>query len=150
MWKEKLAKIVEEKKSYDEEINSGANNEELQIFSLEVKNTFHFDLLKEYIEMLKVFNGLEFNGFILYGIDEKFIKTKINQHINGFIDNNQIWYENDYMKNYIFLGESNISWYVLDIKTKNFLELDNSSGSLIKKYKNFEELLNKFFTDALE
>ena len=70
MWKIKLEEIIEEKKLYGEQINSGAREEELAEFKLCVKEELQKDLPTEYIDVLKLVNGLEFNGFILYGIDE--------------------------------------------------------------------------------
>ncbi len=141
MWKEKLNEIIEEKELYQEKINSGASIDGLQTFLAEVKKAFHFELPQEYIDMLKTFNGLEFNGLILYGIDEQFAKNKINQHINGFIENNQAWYENEWQKKYIFFGDGNISWYVLDIEKNKFQELDKPSGELVQEFETFPEML---------
>ena len=54
------------------------------------------------------------------------------------------------MKSYIFLGESNISWYVLDIGKNKFQELDNPSGTTVKEFSSFEEMLEKILSDSLE
>ena len=84
MWKEKLQKIVEEMKLYDEEINAGATMEEIQLFLEKSKTELKVDVQQ-------------------------------NQSINGMIENNKIWYENEWQKKYLFLGESDISWYVYDL-----------------------------------
>lgn len=149
MWTDKLSEIVEEKKSYAEKINSGASSEEVERFLAEVKHAFHFDLPKEYIEMLKVFDGLEFNGVIIYGIDEQFVKTTINQHINGFIDNNQIWYENKEQKKYIFFADRDISWFCLDAERNIFVELDKSSGDLQQEFASFSDMLEYVLEQSL-
>ena len=47
-------------------------------------------------------NGIEYNGFILYGVDEPLLKESPNQHINGLIDCNKVWYENEWQKQYLF------------------------------------------------
>ena len=49
------------------------------------------------------------NGFILYGADEPLLKKEPNQHVNGLIDCNKVWHENEWQKQYLFLGESSIS-----------------------------------------
>ena len=124
MWNIKLKEIIEEKNLYGEQVNTGAREAELAKFKKNVKEELQKVLPSEYINVLKIINGLEFNGFILYGIDEVFLENKPNQHINGLISFNQIWYEDEDQKKYLFLGESNISWYVYDTNKEQYTELD--------------------------
>lgn len=107
------------------------------------------DLPTEYGDFLKKVNGLEFNGFILYGIDDVFLEKKTNQHINGLISFNQIWYENEDQKKYLFLGESNISWYVYDTNNERYIELDNPSGREMVVFKELDKMLEKILSDSL-
>ncbi|WP_278321670.1 YrhA family protein [Clostridium massiliamazoniense] len=67
----------------------------------------------------------------------------------GSVDSNQIWYENEEQKKYLFLGESNISWYVYEYKNKCFNELDNPSGRESNKFNSFYEMFNKILIDAV-
>ena len=48
-----------------------------------------------------------------------------------------------------FLGEGSISWYVYDLNTKRYCELDNPSGELGEEFDDFEQMLNKMFGDAM-
>lgn len=107
------------------------------------------DLPSEYVNILKVVNGIEFNGFILYGIDERLLEKKHNQPINGLIEYNKIWHENEWQKQFFFLGESNISWYAYDFITSKYCELDNPSGREIQIFSNLECMVEKLISDAL-
>ncbi|KAA0944295.1 SMI1/KNR4 family protein [Sporosarcina sp. ANT_H38] len=149
MWNIKLEEIIEEKNLYGEQVNTGASEVELAKFMKNVKEELQKDLPSEYNNVLKAINGLEFNGFILYGIDEVLLEKKPNQHINGLISFNQIWYENEDQKKYLFLGESNISWYVYDTNKEQYIELDNPSGREMVEFKKFDEMLEKILSDSL-
>ncbi|GIO23683.1 YrhA family protein [Oceanobacillus sp. J11TS1] len=149
MWQSKLNEIKREKKLYEEEINIGAVEKEISDFEKKVLEEFKCKLPEDYKDVLRIINGIEFNGFILYGIDEEILKDKPNQQINGFLELNHIWHENVEQKKYLFLGESNISWYVYDLKSRKFLELDNPSGEKIGVFKNFNELFTNLLEDAL-
>lgn len=149
MWNIKLEEIIEEKNLYGEQVNTGASEVELAKFKKNVKEELQKDLPSEYINVLKIINGLEFNGFILYGIDEVLVENNPNQHINGLISLNQIWYENEDQKKYLFLGESNISWYVYDINKEQYIELDNPSGREMVEFEKFDEMLEKILSDSL-
>ena len=69
--------------------------------------------------------------------------------IHGIMEMNSIWYENENQKSYLFLGESNISWYVYKIDTCEYFELDNPSGSVLEKYNSFEEMFNHMLEESL-
>lgn len=49
-----------------------------------------------------------------------------------------------------FLGESNISWYVYDLTSHKYIELDNPSGNRVEIFDNIETMVEKILTDALE
>lgn len=123
MWEDNLKKVIDEKKIYGEEVNSGAYKEEIDRLMEEANKKLKVEIPKEYLDILSKINGIEFNGFILYGIDEYLLEHKINQSIYGLVDSNEIWYENEEQKKYLFLGESNISWYVYEYKHTCFIEL---------------------------
>jgi len=150
MWKDKLQEIIQEKKIYGEKVNIGANEEEIEIFSKEAMNEIKVDLPNEYIKILRFINGIEFNGFILYGIDQHLLNKQQNQRINGLIEYNKIWYENEWQKKYLFIGESNISWYVYDLTERRYVELDNPSGRENEVFSSLECMLEKILSDALE
>lgn len=149
MWKESLEKIIQEEKEYGDEINSGISEEEVRLFIKEVKDELNITLPEDYIKILGVVNGIEFNGTILYGVDEHILKNEPNQEVNGLIDCNKVWYENEWQKQYIFLGEGDISWYVYDLKSKKYCELDNPSGEVSEEFSDFEEMLDKMLENSL-
>ena len=149
MWKDKLQEIVQEKNLYGEKINAGASEEEIRLFLKAIKDELKVDLPNEYVKFLEVVNGIEFNGFILYGIDQRLLDAQQNQSINGLIEYNKIWYENEWQKQYIFLGESNISWYVYDLAEYKYCELDNPSGRKTEVFNGLVCLIEKILSDAL-
>ena len=149
MWKDKLQEIIQEKKIYGEKVNIGATEEEIGMFFKEVKAELNVDLPNDYANILKLVNGLEFNGFILYGIDQILLSKQPNQSINGLIEYNKIWYENEWQKKYIFIGESNISWYVYDFAECKYAELDNPSGRENEVFSSLEDMVEKILSDAL-
>ena len=135
MWKDKLQEIIQEKKIYGEKVNIGATEDEIEIFFKEAKIELNVDL--------------QFNGFILYGIDQNLLSKQPNQSINGLIEYNKIWYENECQKKYIFIGESNISWYVYDFTECKYVELDNPSGRENEVFSSLEYMVEKILSDAL-
>lgn len=149
MWKEKLMEISKIEQKYGEVINKGASEEELEIFIPTVRKELGIDLPTEYIEVLKVINGLEFDGYILYGIDMELLKDEPERNINGLIQNNKDWYENEWNKKYLFIGDSSMSWYVYDIDAQQYCELDNPSGEEMEVFNSIEDMLYKLLCEAI-
>ena len=149
MWKDKLEDIKTEKQRYNERLNVGATEDELRLFSVELNKVLGIEIPHEYETFLCLINGFEFNGFILYGIDSYITNRTSNQSITGLLESNQILYDNPDQKKYIFLGESNISWYVFNVDDNNYMIIDNPSGSVISIFENLPQLLETIFTDVL-
>ena len=68
---------------------------------------------------------------------------------SGLIEQNEIWYEVESQRAYLFLGESNISWYVYEIATGRYMELDNPSGQEMTAFGSCTEMLEKLLDDCL-
>ncbi|TGA96122.1 SMI1 / KNR4 family protein [Sporolactobacillus shoreae] len=105
-----------------------------------IKNDLWFS---EYEDFLKLRNGLDFDGFIIYC-------TNPEDENNDFIIANSVW-RNEYKENgnYLFFGESGISWFVFDITLERFVELDKPSGDFIKSYDSFNHMLINILKRAI-
>ncbi|MDQ0268661.1 hypothetical protein J2S17_000530 [Cytobacillus purgationiresistens] len=102
------------------------------------------ELPNSYIELLKKINGLDFNGLVIYGVDGVLLDNE--EEVQGLIETNEIWHENDWQKQYIFFGDSDTAWYCYDLKESIYVEIDKPSGTLIQSFDNFDSMLS----DALE
>lgn len=78
------------------------------------------ELSNQYIAILERVNGVEWNGFVLYGVDSVFLSDSAEQNHNGLIEKNEIWDEvlgkAEAQKSYIFYGDSSISWFACELK----------------------------------
>ena len=149
MWKEQLEIVKKTMARFHDSVYDGATEKEIKLLCDNLKKRLDMEIPDEYIDLLRKMDGFEFNGFILYGVDEEYTEDVVKQeYINGLIDRNEIWHENEWEERYLFLGESSISWYVYDLDKKRYLELDNPSGEVCKYYKDFDEMLTVIFTDC--
>lgn len=149
MWQDKLEEIRRVSAKFGDTLNEGISDKESEVLLSSVEEELQVSLPEAYIVFLKLINGLEFNGFILYGADKELLEKTSNQRINGLIDNNKVWYDNEWEKEYLFLGDSSISWYVYEAENGSYLELDKPSGDEILEFSCFDEMLEKILTDAL-
>lgn len=150
MWKDAIKDVEKVISLFNKEINEGATKKEIDVVCKNAKKDLGMEVPSEYIDFLKEVNGFEFNGFILYNVDEELLEKRPKQKcINGLIDSNKVWYENEWDEQYFFLGESSMSWFVYDIKKEKYAELDNPSGEVSKYYEDFDSMLVEIFEASI-
>ncbi|MDM5434366.1 YrhA family protein [Bacillus hominis] len=149
MWKNLILEIEKIEKSFNDNLNTPATDSEVQKLREHAKEKFNVDLPSEYEEFLKTVNGLDFNGLVLYGVDSPLLETEKDEQICDFIETNEIWYENEFQKEYLFLGDSNIAWFCKNLSDGTYLELDKPSGTVMKTYNDFNTMLEEVLKSAL-
>ncbi|GAB6448576.1 YrhA family protein [Bacillus luti] len=143
MWKNLILEIEKIEKSFNDKLNTPVTDSEVQKLRERMKESFNVDLPSEYEEFLKTVNGLDFNGLVLYGVDSYLLDTERDESICGLIETNEIWYENEFQKEYLFFGDSNIAWFCKSLSDGTYLELDKPSGTVMNTYNDFNTMLEE-------
>ncbi|KXY32998.1 SMI1 / KNR4 family protein [Bacillus cereus] len=149
MWKNLVLEIEKIEKSFNDKLNTPTTDTEIQRLREHAKEKINIDLPREYVEFLKTVNGLDFNGLVLYGVDSSLLETEKDEQICGFIETNEIWYENEFQKEYLFFGDSNIAWFCKNLSDSTYLELDKPSGTVMNTYNDFNTMLEEALKTAL-
>jgi hypothetical protein len=142
-WKESLLIIKHIEEKYGNSLSKPATEE--QIINLQdlTKKKFNLLIPNQYIEFLREVNGLDFNGLVIYGVDSDLIGNDdhTDHQSNGFIESNEIWHENEWQSEKMFFGDSDIAWYIFDLQSQVYQELDKPSGTVMKTYTDFSNML---------
>ncbi|QHM88697.1 hypothetical protein DXY21_02771 [Bacillus velezensis] len=147
MWVNLLEEIRKTEAKYGDELNSPVTDKELSNFDEVVLGKLPINEISSgYKKFLQTVNGLDFNGLVIYGLDEVFLEEENDEEVHGFIATNKQWHENDEQKKYLFFGDSDTAWYCLDVIENAYLELDKPSGTLMNKFNDFNAML----ADALK
>jgi len=149
-WKDLLIEIEKIDKKYGSSLRNPASDTEIITMNHNIQQKLgNIILPKSYIELLKIINGLDFNGLVIYGVDEVLLDKEVDENIHGFIETNELWYENYWQKQYIFFGDSDTAWYCYDLKESVYVELDKPSGTLIQSFESFDSMLSDAFETIL-
>ncbi|ASU98656.1 YrhA family protein [Bacillus subtilis] len=147
MWVNLLEEIRKTEAKYGDELNSTVTDQEIRNFEEAVLGKFLVkEIPLEYKKFLQTVNGLDFNGLVIYGLDQELLRKENDEEVYGFIETNEQWHENDEQKKYLFFGDSDTAWYCLDVIQNEYLELDKPSGTLMNKFNDFNAML----ADALK
>ncbi|MDM5268258.1 SMI1/KNR4 family protein [Bacillus wiedmannii] len=131
-------------------MNLPTNEKELSRFRKSVVEKFGEDVLpQQYYEFLQTVNGIEFNGLIIYGIDQSFLDFKPINQVDSFFDANEIWESIKDEEELIFFGDSDIAWYCYNVSKKEFVELDKPSGEHMETFCDFDTMLKSALSAAL-
>lgn len=144
-----IEEIRKRKSKYNQKLNEAATDNELKKFNIESQKSLGYFFPDDYLMTLKIINGLEYNGSILYGVDESLLEIESNQRITGAIHTNLEWYELEENRSYIFLGEDELSWYVMDKEGGNYRIMSKPSGDYLAEYNAFSGLLDKMLEESL-
>jgi hypothetical protein len=137
MFSKYLSKIAEIEKKFGDELNPPATPKEIQYLKNKVENIFGAVLPDQYVEFLSKVNGLHFDGLNIYGVDTSLLENNYSSAAHGFIEFNEVWYEVEDLKQYLFFGDSDISWYCLKLAEGSYQILDKPSGTIIETYPDF-------------
>ncbi|KFN04740.1 SMI1/KNR4 family protein [Bacillus clarus] len=149
MWKDTLLEVEETMKSFNLKLNKPAKDTEVQKLREHIKESFNIDLPNDYEEFLRTVNGFEFDGLIIYGVDSSLLETERDETVYGLLENNKIWYENEWQKEYLFLGDSDIAWFCKKLSEGTYLELDKPSGTVMETYNDFNTMLEEALKTTL-
>ncbi|MED4014646.1 YrhA family protein [Sutcliffiella cohnii] len=141
MWRNLIVDIENELSEYGFALRKPASNHEIKELQEKVNLKFSgFTLPDEYKHFLMIVNGLDFNGLVIYGVDNNLLETEIEEVIPGFIESNAIWYENEWLKQFVFFGDSDIALYCYDLDQKVYLELDKPSCTIMNTFHDFNSM----------
>ncbi|PEO56417.1 YrhA family protein [Bacillus wiedmannii] len=150
MWREKIRHISKIREKRNRKLNLPINEKELSKFRKSVVEKFGEDVLpQQYYEFLQTVNGIEFNGLIIYGIDQSFLDFKPINQVDSFFDANEIWESIKDEDELIFFGDSDIAWYCYNVSKKKFVELDKPSGEHMETFCDFDTMLKSALSAAL-
>ena len=135
--------IAEERRKY---VIDMLNN----LHRMAVQDALGAELPAEYADFLRTVNGVLFNGYTVCGIDRHLLSEAPVQPVTGLLENNQVWHENEWMKQFLFIGDSDISWYVFDAAHGKYCELDKPSGCCVTCFCSFADMLETILRNSLK
>lgn len=135
-----IRKIKKDRNAFNLSIPQGLDNKDVDSFRIKFKEYFKTSLDDGYLEFLKICNGLEENGVIIYSSND----FDVNNVLYGIFENNEVWYDQDKEnRRYIFFAESGQYTFVFNKTEMNFELLDRYSGDVVEVFDSFNKMLER-------
>lgn len=136
---EKLVnKIRKERLDYNLSIPEALGEEKIINFKLRYKDYFKIDAPEGYLYFLKLCDGLDENGFVIYSA----IDIELNGVTYGIIENNKQWHEIDEENaDYIYFGTSGHDLFIYNKVEQKFELRDRYCGEVLEEYTSIEDML---------
>jgi len=141
-----LGGITAEKESYGMKMQPPCAEADITRLQREVKKKLHAELPPEFTSFLRLTDGLDYDGLVIFGHKTQPIAGCEKRALDGVVEANRRLRDNEELKAFLVLGESEDSLYAFDPKAARFVTLDNGSLERGTAFKTFGEL----FLDAMQ
>lgn len=143
--KDLVSRIEKIELKYSQEIPKPIVNSTVQNFKDNFLKNFKTESDKDFIEFLKLSDGIEFNGYTIYSSHDH----TINGVEYGIFENNETWVDINPDMKYIYFGESDLDLYAYNKINKKYVVLDRYSSDVYESFDNFESLLEHILEKML-
>ncbi|WP_256379758.1 YrhA family protein [Butyrivibrio sp. WCD2001] len=141
--------MKEELSRWGDEINPPATEEGIKRLAEETKKRFQVEIPSEHIDFLKEMDGLEYNGCMIYGVDEELLEEIPDRTVYGLLEYNDMRSQGDKEKRLSF-AESETLLYIYSFEDKSYYQLDNFLYKKLKKYNSYAEMIKDIIKKCIE
>jgi len=102
------------------------------------------DVAAEYIDFLRISNGVAWNGLHIYASETGPLagyEDRIDRYIDGFVDANLEWREYEPHKDYLYFADSSISLYAYNLVEARYEIQDQCSMDVVEVLPSFDHLI---------
>jgi hypothetical protein len=99
------------------------------------------ELPDEYAAFLRTQDGLNHNGLCIYASETAPVVGATNATIEGVVEANLAWRDDEHLAAYLVFGEGNMDLYVRHLPTGAYQVIDRVPGYFIEAHASFSQLL---------
>src|SRR5215212_4390572 len=141
MYRQLLAEVGAVKARYGERSQPPCTDERLAQLRRRVREELGAELPGEYAAFLRAQDGLNHNGLFIYASETAPVVGSTHATIQGIVEANLGWRDDERFLEYLALGEGNMDVYVRHVPTGEYHVVDRVPGNLIERYCSFDQLI---------
>jgi hypothetical protein len=149
MYRNLLNRVTEEQRQFRCEPQPPCTEAQLEQLAERAMAELATELPAEYREFLRLTNGLDWNGVVIFASERTPITSYPDRFIYGFVEMNLIFREADDSRFLVF-GSDGMDVYTYDQSTSAYEIHDQVSRDLIDTVPSFDALITKALTRCLQ
>jgi hypothetical protein len=141
MYEEHLQRVAARLARWGDKLQPPCSEEAIVELKRKSRITLSTDVPEGYIEFLRMTDGLEWDGLMIYASATSPIVGHQDKTIEGFVEANDLWRSYKPHRKYLFFGESGTSLYALNLVGGRFELQDRATGTVFETWRTFDELI---------
>jgi len=150
MYQELLSRVAEQERQFSSELQKPATEEQLQLLAELARKQLHAELPIEYLDFLRLTNGLDWNGVVIYASETLPITGHPDRFISGIVEMNLIYREDPRFEDLLVIGSNGMDLYTYRISTDAGEIYDEVPHELIETLPTVEELITNALSRSLQ
>lgn len=140
-----LAEVAARCREFDQQLQPPAIPRDINSLRERARSELGVDVPDEYVAFLRLHDGLDWNGLVIYASHTTPIADDARYSIQGLVEANLAWREAEPHKDFLFFGESGVDIYCLHVSRREYQITDRQSGRLSDVVPSFEHLIVEAF-----
>jgi hypothetical protein len=141
MYQELLREVAEAQSKYGERQRPPCRPEALERLRERARRELDAELPEGYVAFLREQDGLNWNGLFIYACETTEAGDAGDARIEGFVEANLTWRDDETFRDYLVFGEGNMDLYVRQLPSGDYRTIDRVPGNLIETHPSFDALL---------
>jgi hypothetical protein len=141
MYEQLLTQVGAKQAKYGEQSQPPCTEERLGRLRRRVREEIDAELPEGYADFLRTQDGLNHNGLFIYASETSPVVGAKDATIEGIVDANLGWRDDEHFNDYLVFGEGNMDLYVRHLPTGEYQVIDRTPGNLIETQPSFDQLL---------
>lgn len=141
MYEQLLTRVGEEQARYGERSQPPCTEERLERLRRRALEELNAEVPEEYAAFLRAQDGLNHNGLFIYASETSPVAGGTDATIEGFVEANLGWRDDEFFNDYLVFGEGNMDLYVRHLPTGEYQVIDRTPGNLIEAPPSFDQLI---------
>jgi hypothetical protein len=150
MYQELLTRVAEEQRQFGSGLQPPCSEQQIQRLVESASKELHTDLPADYLNFLRLTNGLDWNGVVIYASDTVPITVHPARSIPGIVEMNLNFRDDSRFEDLLVLGSNGMDLYTYRISIRLYEVYDEVPHELMDTFPRFDELMTQALTRSLQ
>ena len=150
MYQELLKRVGEEQRRFGSGLQPATTGEQIQVLIERSRKELHTEPPSDYLNFLRLTNGLDWNGVVIYASDTVPIVGHQDRTIPDLVEMNLNYREDPRFEDLLVLGSNGMDIYTYRISNGVYEIYDEVPHELVESIPTFDELITNALTRSLQ